>query len=292
MKKLLLTVMSFGALGTAMAQDTLTSHFNLVTSTPTVYSTTDGGYVSGTNEYGDLAKLQLFDATYGVTNSGSITSILLWAPVKAGTGSFQVAVWADNNGTPNPAPLGVVNMTLASVDTTSSAIMVANGDALYNVAANFSSAIAIPAGNKFWAGVILPTGANDTLALVSSTDGDFDDADTHAGEFWDTGAFHTFGDPANWGLDIALAIYPVVNFVAGVDENVINASVYPNPANSVLNVTASEAVASVTIVTMDGKVVATSNGASVNVADLNAGMYIYTVTTVTGKTANGTFAKN
>lgn len=79
---------------------------------------------------------------------------------------------------------------------------------------------------------------------------------------------------------------------AGINENVISASVYPNPAKDVLNIKATEEVASIRVLTADGKVATTANGTSVNVADLSAGMYIYEATTVTGKIARGNFSKN
>lgn len=82
-----------------------------------------------------------------------------------------------------------------------------------------------------------------------------------------------------------------VSAVASVNENILEATVYPNPANDVLNIKVGEEIASVAIVTLDGKVVATSTTGSVNVADLTAGMYMYQVTTVSGKLANGNFAK-
>lgn len=78
----------------------------------------------------------------------------------------------------------------------------------------------------------------------------------------------------------------------GINENVISASVYPNPANDVLNIDIAEEIATVSVLSLDGKVVATSTTASVNVADLNAGMYIYQVTTANGSIATGNFAKN
>jgi hypothetical protein len=80
----------------------------------------------------------------------------------------------------------------------------------------------------------------------------------------------------------------------GVEENgnIASASVYPNPANNVLNISSKEDVASVRLMTTDGKVVATSTSTAVNVAELNAGIYLYEITTVSGKVARGNFAKN
>jgi hypothetical protein len=79
----------------------------------------------------------------------------------------------------------------------------------------------------------------------------------------------------------------------GVEENeVITASVYPNPATDVLNIKMNEEVASVVITALDGKVVATETSTSVNISELNTGMYIYTITGASGKVAKGNFVKN
>ena len=80
---------------------------------------------------------------------------------------------------------------------------------------------------------------------------------------------------------------------AGVEENeVITASVYPNPATDVLNIKMNEEVASVVVTALDGKIVATESSTSVNISALNTGMYLYTITGVSGKVAKGNFVKN
>lgn len=83
----------------------------------------------------------------------------------------------------------------------------------------------------------------------------------------------------------------------GVNEaTVTTASVYPNPAVDVLNFKLEGADASsVTIFSLDGKVLISqsvngSNG-SVNVSELNTGMYIYQIATVNGETVKSTFVK-
>jgi len=76
------------------------------------------------------------------------------------------------------------------------------------------------------------------------------------------------------------------------EESSIVASVYPNPASEVLNIKSSEVVGSVRVLTMDGKVLAQSTSTSVNISALNAGTYVYIVTTLSGRTAIGNFMKN
>lgn len=84
----------------------------------------------------------------------------------------------------------------------------------------------------------------------------------------------------------------IVSNGLSINENVIEATVYPNPANDVLNIkVGNEVITAVSIISMDGKEVATSTNGTVNVSDLKAGLYIYQVTTATGKIANGNFAK-
>ncbi len=297
MKKLLLSTALFSASFAINAQiDTLSEYYS---SPSTFYiidqaAPIDSGFVTGNNFYGDLGKLSLFDNTNGVNNGGSIKSILLGIALKNGTGSFQVGVWADNAGAPAnlASPLGVVTVDLADVDTTSAAYLpIGAGPAFYNHSATFSSAIPMPAGNKFWAGVILPV-QTGLISLYSTEIDTYPAGDTHCGEIFGDGTFHTFGDAAGWGgLGIAMAIFPVVDFVAGVNENVISAKVYPNPANDVLNISINEEIESVSIVTLDGKVVATSTGSTVNVAELTSGMYIYEITTANGNVARDTFMK-
>lgn len=83
----------------------------------------------------------------------------------------------------------------------------------------------------------------------------------------------------------------VVNSVTSVEQIELATSVYPNPANDVLNIVSSEEIASVSIVSLDGKVVATTTNSSVDVSTLISGMYIYEITTTSGKVSRDTFMK-
>jgi hypothetical protein len=77
--------------------------------------------------------------------------------------------------------------------------------------------------------------------------------------------------------------------VIEISKNEVN--VYPNPANDILNISATGEVSRVVISTLDGKVMKTSTESSVNVSDLTSGMYIYQVT-VNGQVSTGNFVKN
>lgn len=278
--------------------DTLNEFFTGTLNAYGVSPASGGGIISGTNGYGDLAKMQLFDATHGVTAGGTITSVLLAMPFKYDAGgSYTVAIWGDVAGAPGTVPLATVTNTIASIDT---AVFNPLGlNAAYNVTATFTTPVAIPAGSKFWAGVILPltAAAGDSVALLTNTDGDFPDAVTHAGELWSDGTFHTFGDVANWGLNVALAIFPVVNFVtSGLEENGnTTVSVYPNPANEALNFNLNGKASSISILSLEGKLISSTdvngNFASINVAGLTSGVYMYQVKTSNGAVVTNKFVK-
>jgi hypothetical protein len=105
------------------------------------------------------------------------------------------------------------------------------------------------------------------------------------------GALSATGDPADSNQDNNFDCF-TVNPNASLTENTVFASVYPNPATDVLNIKMNEEVASVVITALDGKTVASETSTSVNISGLNTGMYIYTITSVSGKVAKGNFVKN
>lgn len=77
---------------------------------------------------------------------------------------------------------------------------------------------------------------------------------------------------------------------AGVGENALaNLSVFPNPANDVVNVTVDALVSNVAIVDLNGRTVKTAkfdgvSSASVNVSDLASGVYMMTISSDKGTT--------
>ncbi len=76
-----------------------------------------------------------------------------------------------------------------------------------------------------------------------------------------------------------------------VELNSISLSAFPNPAVNELNVTAIEDVVAVSVINLEGKVVASANGNKVDVSNLNSGVYMYEATTVSGLKAVNKFVK-
>jgi hypothetical protein len=295
MKKLLLSLSVFAAFAANAQMDTLSAHCMIATTYTGMIDNVapiDSGFIAGSNFYGDLAKMQLFDGTHGVTGGGTIKGIALPCILKSGTGNMTFAIWADNAGVPNYAtPLASKVVALTAIDTAAASMMALGDGNIYNNVITFTTPVAIPANGKFWAGFILPTGANAFATAISTP---FADGATHTGEIQGSGTFFTFDDGTNatWQLDAAITVYPIVDFTLGLNENVISSSVYPNPANAELNIKTTEDITSVVVTTTDGKTVATGTTSNINVAALNAGMYIYQVTTVSGKVGTGNFVKN
>ncbi|MDG2465494.1 MAG: T9SS type A sorting domain-containing protein, partial [Crocinitomicaceae bacterium] len=81
----------------------------------------------------------------------------------------------------------------------------------------------------------------------------------------------------------------------GLEEITSEAKVYPNPASSILNIETTASASSVSIITMDGKVVSTTTMSgmtgSVDVSNLTEGVYFYEVATDNGAVIRNTFVK-
>lgn len=297
MKKILLSI---GVVLTSLVSnaqvDTLTEFF---TGTPTIYGAAladGGGYVTGNNGYGDIAKGMRFNNANGIVNGGTISNVLLWAPIITNNGgSFTVTVHEYLSATALGAVLGSVTIPLSTVDTTLATGYSLAGGLPYNVNATFSAPITIPASKDIVVLVYLPTVVGDTIALVSNTSGDWANAATHTFEVWSDNTVHDFASAWGGGVNVAMAIFPVANFVLGVDENEITTSVFPNPANDVLNFNLSVNATSVSIIGMDGKVISTevinANTAAVNVSNLVSGVYFYEIATENGSLVRNTFVK-
>ncbi len=155
----------------------------------------------------------------------------------------------------------------------------------------------IPSNTSFWAGVILPVTVGDTIAVLHTAQNSFPLSITNSGEFWADYTFHSFGDPTNWNDEIALAVFPVVFFSdAGLKAMPkVTTSIYPNPADEVLNIEFNTTVKTVEIITLDGKIVTSKNTdkstASIDVRSLTSGIYWCRITAVSGEITTHKFVK-
>ncbi len=127
--------------------------------TASVYNYPFGsGYVSGNNSDGDLAKAERFLNNKQVTISGAYIFVY-GKSASPGSKSVTFAVW-DNSGTggaPGATPIATTTYPLAQ-------LISANGNFIY-VPFNTNPTVS----SNFYVGVILPTIAGDTIALVTTS---------------------------------------------------------------------------------------------------------------------------
>ncbi len=170
-----------------------------------LYKTGGPGYISGNNEYGDLAKAEYFDNYAPYANLEGAYISFGMAYVNNPSTNITINVYADDggnsgNGTYSYSP-GTVLAT-ATVNINDIKTDIDNGDSTY---VSFGS-LSIP-GN-FYIGFIIPdpTGGGDSLAVRTGQQ----DAGTDKGwEQWDNNNWYSYNE-AGWGGSFNNAIYPVV----------------------------------------------------------------------------------
>jgi len=255
--------------GVIFSCDTL--HYPLA-GTATVYGSSNGGYVSGNNGYGDLAKADYFS---GATSGWTISDVYIYFYTATGSSSqVPIKIW-NNNGT-GGAPstvLGTVNIPISTI--------ISNVGSSSTTLAHFAAPVA--QDGTFFVGVVLPTVTGDTVAIVTNTDGD-----TNPGTGWeqfDTGVWYAYSSADSWEMNIQHAIWPVLCDPTNVSTSAANnkISMYPNPANDKLNLYFGNYNGEVDIVISDilGKElmrftnnVSSLSNIKLDISGLQSGMYI------------------
>lgn len=115
-------------------------------------------------------------------------------------------------------------------------------------------------------------------------------------EIWCSSSYSRGAGVAEVGSTLKVDNFVLNVSSAGIEEHIaLELNVYPNPTADILNIKTNVDAVSVSIISMDGKVISTQemNGtsATVNVADLHAGAYFYEVKTVDGLVSRNTFMK-
>lgn len=158
----------------------------------------ESGYVSGNNEYGDLAKANFFQNSHEL----SISGVLMDFAVATGSGEdIEIAVWNSNGADNSPG-------------TKMASEMIPLSDIVNDVMNNQTNYIPftspVSATSSFYVGVMLPQMPGDTLALWTNTDGDTNP--TTAWELWDSNEWYDYA--YSWGLNVSHAIFPIVTYNA------------------------------------------------------------------------------
>jgi hypothetical protein len=300
MKKLITTLLLLN-IATSSAQTVSISDFfeyNLFNAG--VYVTAGNGYATGNNELGDLEKGMRFNAQTGLPNSnGYLTNVLAWIPFKSnnsGTGQFTVKIYEFATIDSLGALLGQQTYALQNLDTVTDNYYylggpLALGGKPYNVDVAFSNPIAIPSSKDILVMIELPTTPGDNIGIMSNLNGDFPLAASHSFEVQADGTLVNLHDAWLNQLDVAMAIFPVINLTNSIVEQVIHCEVFPNPTSSTLYFSAAEDIEQVTIHALDGKLIGTTQTASIDVSYLQQGAYYYALTTKSGGVVKGNFLK-
>lgn len=189
-----------------------------LTGTATLYGAQGGGYACGNNAYGDKAKAEYF-GSYSPFNK--VNGIMFWFGAAEGSGSAQAALW-NHTGTQPGTTFATANLPVSQI--------ISDVNNNYYTYVAFSTPANIP--GPFYAGVILPTTAGDTIGLVSNADGQA--SPVNAWEQWSNNSWNNFTTAWNGNLDIRMAIFPHVCQVVTGEEEVApqdqEIQLYPNPA--------------------------------------------------------------
>lgn len=199
--------------------------------TPTIFTVASPnfGYVSGNNSYGDLAKADFFD----VPREGKVLykGLFEFGYVSIASGQdpgIEFQVW-DNQGD-GGLPGSVIGSTTIPISQIFDDVV---NEQITEV--TFDPPVDI--NGPFYLGLMLPTTEGDTLALITTDEGEV--TVNKAYELWSDETWHAFSDPNAWSLSLTQAIYAVFcDKGIGIKEpaNAFELLVYPNPARDYINI--------------------------------------------------------
>lgn len=253
----------------------------------TLYGSEGGGFVTGNNGYGDIAKAQAF----AVAISYKVEAALIWVGAKKIVGTAGNLVVSINNctgagtattGAVNNAPstqLSSVTISMLDIDTT--------GDL---TVATFPSPVIVASEYAIVLSFATASFGNDTIGIVSCMSGDPGTTET-SWEKWNDNSWHTLAE--GWAaadLTLDMVILPVVDqSTAGIESHDffdgIKFSAYPNPAANNTKIhyeLANQAKVQMDIIDITGKIVMTidegnqtrgQHSVSVSTEKMNSGSY-------------------
>jgi len=171
------------------------SNINFGTDNITFYTTAQG-YVSGHNEYGDLAKADYYNYAGTNTHIQGVNIGFAHATASNATNTFNINVW-DGTG-------GVPGAIIATTSLTYSALVTFLGGTP-GVAYLQLPTTLLPASNEFFVGIEFTHVAGDTVALLTNTD--TETTPTTAWEQWSDLSWNSY---AAWPLTVAHFIEPIL----------------------------------------------------------------------------------
>jgi hypothetical protein len=251
-----------------------------------LYTSPNGGFAFGSNGYGDLAKAQSFDKGNAIV----LRKVLLeFGEVVFSSGDANSAVTVNvytNYGDGIIVGSGVLQDSIAPdsiIAQMSIPVSQLFDDGSFTIA-DFSSENVILT-DDFSVGIdlsLLSTG--DTVGLNSTTDGDANGSNDGWELTSDSVWFQVAESAFSWGLDVQMAIFPVVELdaTASINEQSISVSISPNPTSNFLNINfAKSGKYEIQLIDAAGRkvlsVTSKNKLKSIDVSHLNSGLYILSV---------------
>jgi len=270
--------------------DTLKCHFE--NGTPHLYLYPNGGFICGTNGFGDLEIAQKYGVDTVITsctaeNNSTLPEVYVWfGAKKVGLGdSVRVKVYGVNHNTGAPSQLLSTSfpVTMSSIDTSSA------DSVIYT---RFLMQTPAMLNDSFFVSVEFSTAFGDTIGVMSTTDGDAGGSKL-AWTKDSTGLWASILSMRS--LDVDLAIFPKVvdqhdEGFPELNEKELNFQVYPNPASEqltfsyelkqaakTLNFQVSDITGKTVIKFSENNLIIGKHEQTFNVADLPKGTYLLTM---------------
>jgi PKD repeat protein len=274
---------STGGGGTG-ACDTIWDPAASLSSTWDLYPAQGGGYVTGNNGYGDVAKAQAYTP---VNSTSYISDIIVYIGDIINTSGDPNSALAfviydmDGTGTSTGGTVAAPGTILGAGSITLSQLTTANP-----ILIGMPSTVTVT--GPYAVGVDFSLlSAGDTVGIVSTTDGDANGAEL-AWEQWDTGAWHTLLEA--WPLDVDMVLIPIEcdQLPVGIETKVEASEFYifPNPTNNVLNVVSGSDLSNtstLSVIDISGQLISettlTNKQTAIDVSQLAAGIYFAKLTT-------------
>ncbi len=205
------------------------------------------GYIGGTNCYGDKEKAEFINASKytNATNPVVTGVVVLFFQYGAlgtdGTGTGGLKIYSGTSASSQPGTLlGSVTENMATIAATTNTTGVSycgNPGLSFSIPLimpykfTFASPVSVPQSGGFFASVVLPTTAGDTMTVLDKATG----VTNTAWEKWDDDTWHSM--KSSWGdtRNFNLAIIPIVECgPVGIKERSLldkSVDLFPNPSN-------------------------------------------------------------
>lgn len=223
------------------------------TVTPRLYTSQNGGFITGVNGFGDLQFAQIFPTH----NAFWLTGAMYWFGGKSYTSGdtnsrvfFKVFALDSNNlsnnsGINKPGPGTVLlqwSVPLADIHADTSFLLGTNYLQL-------PSPVHLDSAQGFVIGFdVSALAAGDTIGIMSTTDGDGATKDLSI-ELWKNNSWNSFLDNNNWSLDFDLFIFALTDTIApdttvsgirNINQN-SGFKLFPNPSHNICQIQSTDA---------------------------------------------------